>query len=162
MAAVLEVRDEVARALEGDDLLDQLDIALLLGVADRVAEALLRVVVGQGGDELVAAHADVPMDAPDREHDLVRPESAVPRDRMVVVRVDERAVDVEDRGGHAWLLRQRRGLALVAALADLFDELVAERRQVVRVAARGRPSSTRTSSSTHSPPALRMSVRTDG
>jgi hypothetical protein len=31
----------------------------------------------------------------------VRAEGAIPAERMVIVRVDERAVDVEDAGGHA-------------------------------------------------------------
>ena len=34
-----------------------------------------------------------------RRHGVVAPERAVPRDRVVVVRVDERPVDVEDRSG---------------------------------------------------------------
>ena len=50
-------------------------------------------------DELVATHADVPVDAPDRQHHLVLAERAVPGDRVVVVGVDERAVDVEDGCG---------------------------------------------------------------
>ena len=53
-------------------------------------------------DELVAAHPDVPVDLPHREHESVLAERAVPRDRVLVVRVDERAVDVEYCcGGHA-------------------------------------------------------------
>ena len=47
-------------------------------------------------DELVAAHADVAVDAPDRQHDVVLRERAEPRERVLVVGVDERAVDVED------------------------------------------------------------------
>jgi hypothetical protein len=39
----------------------------------------------------------VPVQAPDREHDVVLPEGAIPRERVVVRRVDERPVDVEDR-----------------------------------------------------------------
>jgi hypothetical protein len=41
------------------------------------------------------------MDAPQRERDLVTTEGAVPRERVVVVGVDERAVDVEDRDCHS-------------------------------------------------------------
>jgi hypothetical protein len=40
-------------------------------------------LAGDGGDELVLAHADVPVQAPDREHDVVLPEGAVPRERVV-------------------------------------------------------------------------------
>jgi hypothetical protein len=47
---------------------------------------------------VVAAHADVPVHAPDREHDVVLPEGAVPAERMLIARVDERPVDVEKSG----------------------------------------------------------------
>ena len=61
--------------------------------------SLLDLLAGERGHELVAAHPDVAVDAPDREQDLVLAEGAVPGDRVLVVRVDERAVDVEDGGG---------------------------------------------------------------
>ena len=91
-------------------------------------------------------------------------ERPVPRDRVLVVRVDERAVDVEDRGG---LKRSRRTdaarLALVLALAELLDDLGAERRQVVRVARATRgPRRRRPPRRPRSPPALRRSVCSDG
>jgi hypothetical protein len=45
---------------------------------------------------------------PERHDDLVAPERAVPAERVVVVRVDERPVDVEDDGlGHARTLYRR-------------------------------------------------------
>jgi hypothetical protein len=47
---------------------------------------------------LVAAHADVPVQTPNREHDVVLPEGSVPTQRVLVIRVDERAVDIEDGG----------------------------------------------------------------
>ena len=72
---------------------------LALGGADLVAGLLLDVLAGDRADELVAAHPDVAVDPPYRRHHSVAPERAVPRDRVVIVRVDERPVDVEDRGG---------------------------------------------------------------
>jgi hypothetical protein len=35
--------------------------------------------------------------APDREHDVVLPEGAIPAERVVIVGVDERSVDVQER-----------------------------------------------------------------
>jgi hypothetical protein len=50
---------------------------------------------------VVAAHADVAVDAPDRQRLAVLAERAKPGQRVLVVGVDERAVDVEDgRGRH--------------------------------------------------------------
>jgi hypothetical protein len=40
----------------------------------------------------------VAVEAPDREHDVVLPEGAIPAEGVVVARVDERSVDVEQRG----------------------------------------------------------------
>jgi hypothetical protein len=37
----------------------------------------------------------VSVQAPDREHDAVLPKGAVPTQRVLVIRVDERPVDVE-------------------------------------------------------------------
>jgi len=58
--------------------------------------------IGMGGDQLIASHPDVPVDAPDRQHHPVLAECAGPRQRVLVVRVDERPVDVQDgcRLGH--------------------------------------------------------------
>ncbi len=50
----------------------------------------------------------------------------------------------------------------MAPFRELLDDLGAERRQVPSVAAGDEPLSTTTSASTHSPPALRMSVFTVG
>jgi hypothetical protein len=38
------------------------------------------------------------MQEPDREHEIVLPECAIPTKRVLVVRVDERSVDVQDGG----------------------------------------------------------------
>jgi len=46
---------------------------------------------------VVAAHADMPMDAPDRQYLSVLAEGPVPGQGVLVVRVDERSVDVENR-----------------------------------------------------------------
>ena len=48
------------------------------------------------GDELVASHADRPVDAPQRRVEIVSPERAGPGQGVVVVAVDEGSVDVED------------------------------------------------------------------
>jgi hypothetical protein len=70
-------------------------------VTDRIAFLRVDLLADEGGDELVPAHAHCPVDAPDRQNDSVPKKRAVPRERVLVVGVDERAVDVEQRGlGH--------------------------------------------------------------
>ena len=79
--------------------LDSREVERALGGADVVAAALLDLLARHRRDELVAAHADVAVDPPDRQHDAVLAERHVPGHRVLVVRVDEGAVDVEDRCG---------------------------------------------------------------
>ena len=59
--------------------------------------AFLDLVAGDSGDELVATHANVTVETPDRDRDSLLTEGAVPGERVVVVRVDKRAVDVNER-----------------------------------------------------------------
>ena len=66
VAVVLEVHDQVARARERLDLLDQREVERLLGRPDVVALLALHLLAGERLHELVAAHPDVPVDAPDR------------------------------------------------------------------------------------------------
>ena len=65
------------------------------------------VVADEARDELVAAHADRAVHAPQRRIQVEARERARPRDGMVVRRVDEGAVDVEQDGvdGPGSLLR---------------------------------------------------------
>jgi hypothetical protein len=95
MAALVQRDDQLARALERADLVDQLAIEAALRLPDRVALLALGIVTHDRGNQLVAAHADVTMDSPDRRRQVVLAKRAIPRDRMLVVRVDERPVDVE-------------------------------------------------------------------
>ena len=109
----------------------------------------VELLAREGGDQLVAAHADVPVDPPERQHLAALSERPVPRDRVVVVRVDERAVDVEDRAaGHGltptlWrcpsCLPSQNSSTILAQNAGRSSGLREETR----------PSSTTTSSSTH-------------
>jgi hypothetical protein len=89
-----------ARALQRLHLADQLRIQHRLGGAHVVALLAVEACAREGGDQLIAAHADVPVDAPQRQHEAVLAERAIPRDGVVVVRVDQRAVDVQDRRAH--------------------------------------------------------------
>ena len=73
----------------------------MLGGAEEVAELSLDGVAGESRHDLVSAHADVAMDAPDRHDDLVPTECAKPRERVLVIRVDERSVEIEKCGGRA-------------------------------------------------------------
>lgn len=75
---------------------DQLRIGLTLGLADRLAGGLLAGFSDQGRDELVATHADVPVDFPELDGVAVSAERPVSGDRVLVVGVNQGAVDVED------------------------------------------------------------------
>src|SRR3954451_17332858 len=111
----------------------------------------VELLAREGAHQLVAAHADVAVGPPHRQHLAALQERPVPRERVVVVRVDERAVDVEDRGG----LAAHAGANSSTILAQNAGRSSGLREDT-------RPSSTTTSSSTHVPPALRMSVCSDG
>ena len=76
--------------------------------ADGIAESSLDGFAGDRADQLVAAHPDVTVDLPDREDDAVLAKGQIPGHRMVVVRVDERAVDVEQHSGRHLLSATRR------------------------------------------------------
>ena len=75
------------------------------------------------------------------------PERAIPAERVLVVRVDEGSVDVEDRGRDATELAKQPPLfaacCLVAAFGELLDQLLVEGRNVVRLAARDEPAGRR-------------------
>jgi hypothetical protein len=60
-----------AGVLEGGELADQPHVVVLFGRADAIPETLLDLVAADRGDQLVAAHADVPVDPPDRRGDVV-------------------------------------------------------------------------------------------
>ena len=96
--ALEQVADELVRALERRHLLDEVLVDVAPLVADVVAELAVDVITHERRDELVAAHPDGAMDSPERQRDVVLSEGAVPRDRVLVVGVDERAVDVEQGG----------------------------------------------------------------
>jgi hypothetical protein len=104
MAAVAEGNEQVSSALEWSHFPDQLQVAVVLGVADGVADSGIPVVADQGGDELVAAHAHVAVDLPERQVDADARECPRLGERVVVVRVYKRSVDVEDRDRpHPWV-----------------------------------------------------------
>lgn len=98
VAARLQVAEQLPRALERCDLVEERVEERRPAFAQRVAEPLLGVRAGHGLDVLVAAHPDAPVEAPERDHDPVLAEGARPAERVVVVRVDECPVDVEDDG----------------------------------------------------------------
>src|SRR5436309_490982 len=160
-AALLQVDDQVPGARERRDLADQ---PRVLGAARFADRLLVDVLARQGRDQLVAAHADVAVDAPDREHDSVLPEGAIPGDRVVVVRVDERAVDVQQDGprhdyfgvASAWIAFCADASCRPSANSSMIFALNAGRSSGLRLETR--PWSTTTSSSTHSAPAFRRSV----
>jgi hypothetical protein len=76
--------------------------------ADVIALLLLGPLVGERFHCLVTAHPDVAVNQPDREDDAVPAKRSEPRDRVVVIGVDERPVDVQDGYG----LRRHAGVCV--------------------------------------------------
>src|SRR5581483_3722562 len=127
-------------------------------VAERVAQPVLDVTAGERRDDLVTAHADMAVDPPHRQDDLLGAKRPVPRERVLVVRVDERAVEIEQRGAaqEAAFVFVRCPAWTPSANSSSILALKAGRSSGLRLVTR--PWSTTTSWSTQSPPALRMSV----
>src|SRR6185312_4766885 len=73
-------------------------VGVPLGGADLVALLPLGLLARQGGDDLVAAHADVAVDFPDLNGVAVGSQGPVPGEGVLVVGVDQGPVDVEDHG----------------------------------------------------------------
>jgi len=95
VSASFQVREQLVRTFERRHFVDEAVEELLPPVADVVTVLLLDTLARDRLDELIPAHADVSVQAPDREHDAVLPKGAVPTQRVLVIRVDERPVDVE-------------------------------------------------------------------
>jgi len=93
MAPFLQRCDQLMHALERLHLANQLRVLLTPGFLDRLVRGLVDAG-DEGRDELVSAHSDVPVDPPHREGDAMTTEGPPPRERMLIVRVDERPVDV--------------------------------------------------------------------
>src|SRR5215217_4466228 len=148
-------------------LADQVGVQGGLGRPDAVALAVLDPLAGHGGHQLVAAHADVAVDPPHRQGQPVLAEGAVPGDGVVVVGVDQGAVDVQqrDRLRHRRSAQRRSVLARASACSRWTPSansstslaLNAGRSSGLRLVTR--PRSVWTSSSTQAPPAFSMSVR---
>src|SRR3954470_8107590 len=160
--ALLEPDDQLARAFERRDLADQRHVGRLLGVADALAVLRVGVLADQGGDQLVAPHPDVPVDLPQLHDEPVRAERPVPSDRVLVVRVDERAVDVEDRDAQELEAPTLRACSSCSPSQNSSTILAQNAGRSSGLREDTRPWSTTTSSSTQLPPALRMSVCSDG
>jgi hypothetical protein len=96
MTADLEQFEERPRARQRCDAVDQLGEERGLRGPHRVAVLGVPGVAGKPRNELVAAHPDGPMRAPGGNGATVLGKRPVPGQRMLVVAVDERAVDVED------------------------------------------------------------------
>jgi hypothetical protein len=97
MAAVFQLCDELARPIELFAFVAQRSELLCGRLSQVVADASFDDCPGNCLDELVTAHADVAVNPPQRQDDLVPPECAMPGDRVLVVGVDERAIEVEQR-----------------------------------------------------------------
>jgi len=93
---MLGIGDDIELLTTSEDVEDSKPDPDLLGETIRRLGGVDRaVLVGDRRHQPVAAHADRPVDAPERWRAGDPGEGAVPRDSVVVRRVDERAVDVE-------------------------------------------------------------------
>src|SRR4051812_31817975 len=161
--AALQLAQQIRRTLERRALVSQLLELLRVRLAQIVAGTAFHVVAGDRRHVLVAAHPDVAVEPPHREDDVEAAKSAVPGERVLVVRVDQRAVEVQQRRlGHyadavvfsrwpEWTPSQNSSTSFLqnAGRSSGFRDVTS-------------PWSTTTSSSTQLPPALRMSVSSDG
>jgi hypothetical protein len=86
------------RTVERRNLVDDVVEELFPTIANVVSFFLLDAFARNRFDELIAAHADVTVQTPNREHDVVLPEGPVPAQGVLVIRVDERPVDIENGG----------------------------------------------------------------
>ena len=101
VAAILQLDHQLARALQRAHLLDQLHVEVALERAHLVTVRALELVARERADQLVPAHPDVTVDAVERQRQADLAEGAEPCEGMLVVRVHQRAVDVQDRRGRA-------------------------------------------------------------
>src|SRR5688572_26462686 len=100
-----QIRDQLPRPAQRLDLVDHRHVVLRLSLPNRVSLTALHLLAGDGGHKLIATHADMAMNSPDRQNHASRPEGPIPGDRMVVVAVHQGAVHVENRGArHLCLL----------------------------------------------------------
>ena len=105
VTSILEVDYQVARPVQRLHLFYERHVEHPLGGPDVLSLGFLHLLAAQGLDQLVAAHADVTVDTPDRQQLLMLAKGPEPGNRVVEVGVDQRPVDVEDRGGgHAFPL----------------------------------------------------------
>jgi hypothetical protein len=91
------ILEQLRHPVEGLDLPEhRIELVGPVG-AQLVAEPLFDVIADDSGHQLITAHPDRPVQPPDRNGQVAAAERSEPGQRVVVVRVDERAVDVEDR-----------------------------------------------------------------
>ena len=103
VVVAVQLVHEVHRPGQGGQVVHDRGIPLAPGRAEVVPEAALDLVAGDVGHQPVASHADGAVQPVDRDDDVVRGERPEPRQGVVVRRVDESPVDVEDDrrvGGH--------------------------------------------------------------
>ena len=102
VAAARQRFDQFVPPVQRLHLVDQLPVELLLRRPHPVAHLALEPLVAERRDELIAAHPDVAVNAPQRKHDPVPAKRPIPGQSVVIVGVHERPVDVEDRcrGSH--------------------------------------------------------------
>src|SRR5437763_4895052 len=161
--AALQLAQKIRRAFERRALVAQLLELLRVRVAQFVAGSAFHVVARDGSDVLVAAHPDVAVEPPHREDDVEAPKRAVPGERVLVVGVDQRAIEVQQRRpGHyadAVVFSRWPGCTPSQNSSTSFSQNAGRSSGFRDVT---RPWSTTTSSSTQLPPAFRMSVSSDG
>jgi len=94
---LVQIAEQRASSRKRRTLVSHPQKLLVLGIAQEVAELPLDVGARERRDDLIAAHTDVTVDTPDRHSDLVPAKGAKPPQRVLIVRVDERPVEIEQR-----------------------------------------------------------------
>jgi hypothetical protein len=113
MTPLAELLDQRCGAGNGADLWQQLSVEALFSVPCFVTVAFLYAIAGHRCNELVASHPDVSMNFPARKRYADLPEGTEPGDRVVVIRIDQSPIDIEDCGRGVGALHHRTGNASV-------------------------------------------------
>ena len=96
---LLDRYEQVARARQRRHLLKQRVDFLALPLPGLIAYPALQVLTPDSRDHLVPAHADQPVQPPHRIGLAHRAQRPVPGQRMLIVGIDERPVNIKDGNG---------------------------------------------------------------
>jgi hypothetical protein len=96
---LLDGHEQVARARQRRHLLKERVDFLALFLPGLISYPALQVLTSDSRDHLVPAHADQPVQPPHRIGLAYRAQCPIPGERMLIVGIDERPVNIEDGNG---------------------------------------------------------------